>query len=240
MMEQLVEGTRQLSLPLSEHQLQQFQTYYEQLLEWNRRVNLTGITDYQEVQVKHFLDSLTITLVLQGPAWVSSSFDLLDIGTGAGMPGIPLKLVYPGARLVLLDSIAKKTAFLRYVVGKLGLEGVEILTQRAEEIGHLPEYREVFDLVVCRAVSQLATVAELTMPFCRIGGLAVIPKKAGIESELSQADGAIDLLGGKLNTVQQVTVKGLEQHLLVVLEKTSKTPSVYPRRPGIPTKRPLH
>jgi 16S rRNA (guanine527-N7)-methyltransferase len=240
MMEKLVEGARQLALPLTEDQLAQFQAYYEQLVEWNRRVNLTGITDYQEVQVKHFVDSLTITLALKGIPWADGNLSMLDIGTGAGMPGIPLKIVRPGARLVLLDSIAKKTAFLRHIVGELGLEGVEILTQRAEEIGHLTDYRESFDLVVCRAVSQLATVAELTLPFCRIGGLAVIPKKADIESELSQANGAIDLLGGKLKSVREVTLKGLEQHILVILEKTSVTPPTYPRRSGIPARRPLH
>ena len=239
-MEKLVEGARQLALPLTEHQLEQFQTYYEHLVEWNRRVNLTAITDYEEVQVKHFVDSLTIVLALEGSAWVNGTFGLLDIGTGAGMPGIPLKIVHPGARLVLLDSVAKKTAFLQHIVRELGLEGVEILTQRAEEIAHLPDYRERFDLVVCRAVSQLATVAELTLPFCRIGGLAVISKKDGIERELTHANAAVDILGGKLRTIREVTVKGLEQHILVVLEKTSITPPAYPRRPGIPAKRPLH
>ena len=179
MMDKLIEGARQLGLPLTEHQLQQFQTYYEQLVEWNSRVNLTGITDYEEVQVKHFVDSLTITLALEGIPWANGNLSMLDIGTGAGMPGIPLKIVRPGARLLLLDSIAKKTAFLRHIVGELGLQGVEILTQRAEEIGHLTELPgELATALVCRAVGQLATVAELTLPFCRIGGLAVIPKKA--------------------------------------------------------------
>jgi 16S rRNA (guanine527-N7)-methyltransferase len=125
-------------------------------------------------------------------------------------------------------------------VKELGLAETEIVTERAEAIAHLPDYRERFDLVVCRAVSQLATVAELTLPFCRIGGIAVVPKKAGIERELSDATPAIDTLGGKLKSVREVTIKGLEQHLLVVLEKTSMTPPAYPRRPGIPAKRPLH
>jgi 16S rRNA (guanine527-N7)-methyltransferase len=240
MMEKLVEGARQLALPLTPRQLQQFQAYYEQLVEWNQRVNLTSITDYEEVQVKHFVDSLTIVLAMEGTPWSDDDFALLDIGTGAGMPGIPLKIVRPGARLVLLDSVAKKTAFLQHLVAGLGLEGVEILTQRAEEIGHLTEYREAFDLVVCRAVSQLATVAELALPFCRVGGLAVVPKKGSIESELARADGAIAILGGRLKDVKEVPVEGLEQHLLVVLEKTSSTPLGYPRRPGIPAKRPLH
>jgi 16S rRNA (guanine527-N7)-methyltransferase len=239
MMEKLVEGARQLALPLTERQLEQFQTYYEQLVEWNRRVNLTGITDYEEVQVKHFVDSLTILLALEEAKWADGSFGLLDIGTGAGMPGIPLKIVHPEARLVLLDSIAKKTAFLRHITEQLRLQEVEVLTGRAEDMGHLREFRETFDLVVCRAVSELATVAELTLPFCRMGGLAVAPKKKGIERELSQAKGAIDILGGRLKSVREVTIKGLEQHLLVVLEKTSPTPVAYPRRPGIPAKRPL-
>jgi 16S rRNA (guanine527-N7)-methyltransferase len=239
MMERLQEGSRQLALALTEQQLQQFQTYYEELVEWNRKVNLTAITDYEEVQVKHFLDSLSIVLALKGADWANGSFALLDIGTGAGMPGIPLKIVHPRAKLVLLDSVAKKTAFLHDAVRELALEGVDIVTRRAEDIGHLSEYRETFDLVVCRAVSQLATVAEITLPFCRIGGLAVIPKKDGIEGELSQANAAIGILGGKFKTVQQVTIRGLEQHLLVVLEKTSMTPPAYPRRPGIPAKRPL-
>jgi 16S rRNA (guanine527-N7)-methyltransferase len=239
MMDRLVEEARQLSLPLSEHQLQQFQTYYDQLVDWNRKVNLTAIMGYEEIQVKHFTDSLSIILTLEGSKWADGNFALLDIGTGAGMPGIPLKIAHPRARLVLLDSVAKKTAFLQHVVGELGMEGVEILTQRAEETGHLAEYREAFDLVVCRAVSQLATVAELTLPFCRIGGLTVIPKKESIERELSQANRAMGILGGHLKTVRQVPIKGLEQHLLVVLEKTSPTPPAYPRRPGIPAKRPL-
>jgi 16S rRNA (guanine527-N7)-methyltransferase len=239
MMEKLVDGVRQLGLPLTDHQLNQFQVYYEQLADWNSRVNLTGITGYEEVQIKHFVDSLSIVLTLEGAKWADGNFALLDIGTGAGMPGIPLKLVYPKAKLVLLDSIAKKTAFLVHITERLRLEGVEVLTSRAEEIGHLAEYRERFDLVVCRAVSQLATVAELTLPFCTIGGIAVVPKKARIESELSEADSAVTLLGGKLKTVQQVAVRGLEEHVLVVLEKTSPTPVAYPRRPGIPAKRPL-
>ncbi|MBN2100185.1 MAG: 16S rRNA (guanine(527)-N(7))-methyltransferase RsmG [Dehalococcoidia bacterium] len=238
-MDRLIEAARQLSLPLNEHQLQQFQTYYDQLVDWNRKVNLTAITGYEEFQVKHFTDSLSIILALEGAKWADGNFALLDIGTGAGMPGIPLKIAHPRARLVLLDSVAKKTAFLQHVVGELGLEGVEILTQRAEETGHLVEYREAFELVVCRAVSQLATVAELTLPFCRIGGLAVIPKKESIERELSQANRAMGILGGYLKTVRQVPIKGLEHHLLVVLEKTSPTPPAYPRRPGTPAKRPL-
>ncbi len=155
------------------------------------------------------------------------------------MPGIPLKIVYSPARLVLVDSVAKKTAFLRHVVGELGLQGVEVITRRAEEMAHLGEYRESFDLVVCRAVAALATVAELTLPFCRIGGLAVAPKKGDIEQELARAGAATAVLGGRLRGVREVNIEGLEEHVLVVLEKTAATPAAYPRRPGMPAKRPL-
>ncbi len=193
----------------------------------------------EEVQVRHFVDSLTIALVLDEVPWAGGSFALLDIGTGAGMPGIPLKIACPRARLVLVDSVAKKTAFLRHVVHELGLPGVEVVTRRAEELAHLGEYREGFDLVVCRAVAALATVVELTLPFCRIGGLAVAPKKGDIGRELDQAAAATAVLGGRLRGVREVNIKGLDGHVLVVLEKTAATPAAYPRRPGIPAKRPL-
>ncbi len=239
MLEKLEEGARHLGLTLTPEQVHQFQAYFESLVEWNRRVNLTAITDPEAVQVRHFLDSLTITLALEGLPWAGSGFALLDIGSGAGMPGIPLKIVYPLARLVLVDSVAKKTAFLTHVVAQLALPGVEVVTRRAEEMAHRPEYRESFDLVVCRAVAGLATLAELTLPFCRLGGVVVAPKKGGIEAELAAARPAVDLLGGRLRGIRPVDVEGLEQHVLVIMEKTAATPAAYPRRPGLPAKRPL-
>ncbi len=238
-MEKLEEGSRRLGLELTADQVRQFEAYYDSLVRWNRRVNLTGITDRDEAQVRHFVDSLTVTLALEGAPWAGDGFALLDVGTGAGMPGIPLKVVYPRARLVLLDSVAKKTAFLREVVGELGLEGVEVVTRRAEELAHLARYRESFDLVVCRAVGSLATVAELMLPFCRKGGLAVVHKKGDMERELGQAEAAANVLGGRLRGVREVNIEGLEQHVLVVLEKTAATPAAYPRRTGMPAKRPL-
>ncbi|MDM7998807.1 MAG: 16S rRNA (guanine(527)-N(7))-methyltransferase RsmG [Dehalococcoidia bacterium] len=239
MMERLVEGARQLGLSLNERQLRQFQTYYEQLVDWNRRINLTGITDYEEVQIKHFVDSLSILLATEETTFADGNFALLDVGTGAGMPGIPLKIARPAVGLVLLESITKKTAFLQQVAGALGLDGVRVINKRAEDIGHLPDYRESFDMVVCRAVSQLATVAEITLPFCRTAGLAVIPKKNPVTAELEDAKAAIRILGGEIKGIRQVTVAGLEDRVLVILVKTSPTPSTYPRRPGIPAKRPL-
>jgi 16S rRNA (guanine527-N7)-methyltransferase len=239
MMETLTQGAGQLGLTLSPEQTRQFQLYYEELVDWNRRVNLTAITDYEEVQVKHFLDSLTLVPALEGIPWPEVGFDLLDVGTGAGLPGIPIKVFLPQIRLVLLESVGKKTAFLRHVAGRLGLDNVEVLTGRAEELAHQPEYREGFDLVVSRAVNKLPTAAELTLPFCRLGGLFIAQKKGPVEEEVDQAARALELLGGRLKEVRPVGPDLLAKHSLVIVEKVSPTPERYPRRAGIPAKRPL-
>ena len=239
MLETLLHGAKQLGLSLTPKQTQQFQLYYKELVEWNKRVNLTAITDYEEVQLKHFLDSLTLVPALEGKAWAKGDFLLLDVGTGAGVPGIPLKILLPKVRLVLLDSVAKKTAFLQHVVNCLSLDHVEVLTGRAEDLAHQDSYRERFDLVVSRAVGKLSTIAELTLPFCREGGLFIAPKKGQIEEELSQATKAIDALGGKLREVKKVELELLEQRFLVIVEKVSPTPQRYPRRAGVPARRPL-
>jgi 16S rRNA (guanine527-N7)-methyltransferase len=239
MLETLLHGAKQLGLSLTSKQTQQFQLYYEELVEWNKRVNLTAITDYEEVQLKHFLDSLTLVPAFEDKAWSKGDFSLLDVGTGAGLPGIPLKILLPKVRLVLLESVAKKTAFLQHVVNCLSLDHVEVLTGRAEDIAHQEDYRERFDLVVSRAVGKLSTIAELTLPFCREGGLFIAPKKGKIEEELSQAAKAIDTLGGKLTEVKKVELELLEPRFLVMVEKVSPTPQRYPRRAGVPARRPL-
>jgi 16S rRNA (guanine527-N7)-methyltransferase len=239
MMEKLIQGAEQLGLVLSAEQVRQFQLYYEELVEWNKRINLTAITAYDEVQLKHFLDSLTLVPALGDMPWAKGDFALLDVGTGAGIPGIPMKLFLPRIRLVLLDSVAKKTAFLKHVTAKLGLQHVEVVTGRAEEVAHQPDYREKFDLVVSRALSKLSTTAELTLPFCRQGGFFIAQKKEPVEEELSRAAGAIDVLGGKVKEVRKVDLELLEGRSLVIVEKVSSTPERYPRRTGVPTKRPL-
>ena len=239
MLERLVHGANRLGITITPEQAGQFQLYYEELVEWNKRVNLTAITSYEEVQTKHFLDSLTIVTALENMPWAKGDFALIDVGTGAGIPGIPLKIILTKARVVLLDSVAKKTAFAQYAVEKLGLEHVEVLTARAEELAHQAAYREAFHLVVCRAVSKLASIAELVLPFCQNGGLAIVPKKGRIEAELSQAAKAIDILGGTSREIKNIQLEGLEQHCLVVLQKIAPTPQRYPRRTGIPEKRPI-
>jgi 16S rRNA (guanine527-N7)-methyltransferase len=239
MLETLLHGAKQLGLSLTSKQTGQFQLYYQELVAWNKRVNLTAITDYEEVQLKHFLDSLTLVPAFEDMSWSKGDFFLLDVGTGAGVPGIPLKILLPQVRLVLLESVAKKTAFLQHVINRLDLAHVEVLTGRAEDMAHQGSYRERFDLVVSRAVGSLSTIAELTLPFCREGGLFIAPKKGQIEEELSQAAKAIDTLGGKLKEVKRVELELLEQRFLVMVEKVSPTPQRYPRRAGVPARRPL-
>ena len=238
-MEKLKSGAKKLGLPLNPGQLEQFSIYYQELLDWNRRVNLTAITDYEEVQIKHFLDSLTVTLALKQPLG-SESLRLIDVGTGAGIPGIPLKILLPDIKLVLLDATAKKAAFLHHLKNKLGLDNVEVVVGRAEEVAHDAQYREKFDIVLCRGVAPLPTLTELTLPFCAIGGSFIAQKKGTIDLEIRQAAKAISLLGGNLREVRRVDLEEFaDERWLVIIDKVLPTPHQYPRRPGIPAKRPI-
>jgi 16S rRNA (guanine527-N7)-methyltransferase len=235
-MEKLKAGAKKLGVELGPAQLEQFEVYYQELIDWNKRVNLTAITDYEEVQLKHFLDSLTVVLAWQ-PAKDSR---VIDVGTGAGLPGIPLKIVFPDIKLTLLEATAKKAGFLRHIVEKLGLSDVEIVVGRAEEVAHQPRYREGFDLVLSRAVAALPTLVELALPFAAVGGSFIAQKKGNIDEEIGRADRAIELLGGKLRELKRVDIAGLaDERYLVIIDKVSPTPAKYPRRPGLPAKRPL-
>ncbi|MBI4282163.1 MAG: 16S rRNA (guanine(527)-N(7))-methyltransferase RsmG [Chloroflexi bacterium] len=236
--EVLRKGVQRLGLDLGEDQVLLFQRYLQELLDWNRRVNLTAIVENREVQVKHFLDSLTVSLVI--PREVTSGGSLIDIGSGGGFPGLPLKILWPSLRVTLAESVGKKAAFLRYVTDTLGLEGVEVHCQRAESLAHHPHLRETFDVVVARAVAELNVLAELTLPFCKLGGRVVAQKKSGIEDEIKRAERAVSLLGGVLERVEEVHLEEIgETRWLVVLAKNAPSPSSYPRRPGLPAKRPL-
>ena len=236
-MELLEQGAKELGLELSGRQLDQFQVYWDQLDDWNRRVNLTAIKGCDQVQIRHFLDSLTLIPALQ--PGLGSAFSLADVGTGAGFPGLPLKLALPEIRLALIESVGKKARFLEHVVATLDLRGVEVHTGRAEELAHKPELREVFDLVVGRGVARFSPILEYTLPFCRVGGKAALQKR-GAEAEIAGAGNALEVLGGRLGEVHPVKVAGLDDGRVVVsVDKVRSTPQGYPRRPGMPQKQPL-
>jgi len=235
----LIDSAAQLGIKLTTEQLEQFQIYYEELVDWNKRMNLTAITEYDDVQVKHFLDSLTLVAAC-GELVSKLKPRFLDVGTGAGLPGIPMKIVFPTIELVLLESVAKKTAFLRYLIDRLNLDDVTIAESRAETLAHCVDYREQFDIVTCRAVGTLATTVEISLPFCRKCGIFIAQKKGVIDDELGKASVAIETLGGKLRGIERINLAVFnEERLLVVIGKVGATPSAYPRRPGVPRKRPL-
>ena len=237
-MKVLIEGAARLGINLDGEQAERFQTYYDELTVWNATVNLTAVSGWEEVQTRHFLDSLAASKAL--PETVLDGSDgLLDVGSGAGFPGLPLKIAYPRIDLTLLEATAKKTAFLRHVVDKLGLEGVDVVTGRAEEEARRPEMRERFGAVVSRAVARLDVLAELCLPFCVVGGVMVAQKGPQVEEELRQARNAIDILGGRAKDRGMLVTPPAGIGTLVVIEKQRQTPTHYPRRPGIPSKRPL-
>jgi 16S rRNA (guanine527-N7)-methyltransferase len=238
-MDKLKTGALKLGLNLTDIQIEQFELYYRELAEWNKKINLTNITDYEDVQVKHFLDSLTVIKAIP-PGNSLADKSVIDIGTGAGLPGIPLKIVFPDIKLVLLEATAKKVKFLEFIVNKLGLDRVEIVTGRAEDAAHDMQYREKFDLVLSRAVASLPTLVELTLPFCRVSGSFVAQKKGEIESETELASRAISLMGGRLREIITIDLDYLdEKRFLVVIDKVEPTPDKYPRRSGVPAKRPI-
>lgn len=237
-MEKLQKGAAGLGILLTPRQEEQFRRFFQELVEANRRINLTTVIDWEEVQIRHFLDSLTVSLVLSPR--VLSEGKIVDVGAGAGFPGVPLKIVFPDLGLCLVESTAKKGVFLSHLVGVLDLKGVEIHTGRAEELAHCPALRETFDGVLSRAVAKARVLAELTIPFCKLGGVCVMQKQGRIEMELNEAKEALRTLGGSLREIREVAVPGLlRPRLLVVVEKVSSTPAKYPRRPGVPAKRPL-
>lgn len=240
-MERLIEGARALGLQLTERQQVAFQCYYEELVAWNQKFNLTAITDYEQVQIRHFLDSLSCLqaeetiLALNRP-----DRSVIDVGTGAGFPGIPLKLVCPGIRLTLLEATGKKVAFLEHIIKQLELRRVTAIQGRAEEMAHDPAHREQYDLALVRAVAELPVAVEYTLPFCKVGGWVVAQKGEAGAAEAWAAGRSISLLGGDLRRVMPLELSGLpEDRSLVVIEKVGPTPLAYPRRPGIPKKRPL-
>jgi 16S rRNA (guanine527-N7)-methyltransferase len=240
-MQRLMDGASALGLRLTPTQQASFQLYYEELVIWNQKFNLTAIIEYEQVQIRHFLDSLSCLLARETRLTLGRpGAKMIDVGAGAGFPGLPLKLVCPATRLTLLEATGKKVTFLEHVVQRLGVQTVTAINARAEELAHDFAHREQYDLALARAVAELPVVAEYTLPFCKVGGWVVAQKGEAAAAEAWSAERAITILGGALRRVIPVELPGLpEDRSLVVIEKVSPTPANYPRRPGIPAKRPL-
>lgn len=231
----LKKGLAAFETELSEHQLQQFIDYYELLIEKNKVMNLTAITELAEVINKHFIDSLSIVRIKK-----LSNEKILDLGTGAGFPGIPLKIVFPDIDIVLLDSLNKRLVFLDEVIKKLDLKKIKTLHGRAEDFGKDLNYREKFDLCVSRAVSRLSSLSEYCLPYVKKGGYFIPYKSGKIEEELVEATNAIKILGAQVEKVEEFILPGTDiERSLVVLHKIAQTPKIYPRSAGKPSKEPL-
>jgi 16S rRNA (guanine527-N7)-methyltransferase len=234
--EMLIEGARELEIELSEKQVKQFLTYLEILRDWNKKMNLTSLKDPKEIVITHFLDSLTVNKGIEE----IGSIRVIDLGTGAGFPGIPLKILRPEILLSLLDSSRKRIDFLKYLSKSLKLKGLEIIWGRAEEYGRKEEYREKYDIVLARALARLDVLVELGIPFLRIRGLFIAQKGQKLKEELEEARRAIEILGGELKGIIPLRLPFSHKlRKLVIIEKILETPPRFPRRSGIPQKRPL-
>ena len=233
-LEKFLKGLEELQIELSDNQIQQFIRYYEMLVEKNKVMNLTAITEFDEVIEKHFLDSLSLIKVYD----LKKEVSVMDMGTGAGFPGIPLKIAFPNLRMTLADSLNKRILFLQEVIEELGLKEIEALHARAEELGKNKEYREKFDLVVSRAVANLSSLEEYCVPFVKIGGNFISYKSGEIEEEVANAKNATFLFGGKMKEVYKFDLYE-QKRSFVVIDKVKRTPKTYPRKAGTPTKTPL-
>lgn len=238
--ELLIKSALELGIELSDREVDSFELYMRELLAWNEKMNLTAITKGDEIVLKHFIDSL-----LPLKAYSFEEHSIIDIGAGAGFPGIPLKIVRPGIQLTLVDSVEKKTGFLEYIVASLNLDLVDVLCGRAEDLAHHPnehgkQMREKFDMALSRAVAPLNVLAEYCLPFVKVGGAMIALKGENVQEEAEKARNAIKLLGGKLAELAKVKLPSTDIiRTIVIIEKIERTPAKYPRRPGIPKKTPL-
>ena len=236
MEEILGSGCRELGLTLTETMKEQFNAYYDILVRTNEVMNLTAITEYRDVLQKHFLDSLCIAKVVQ----MKNISNFIDIGTGAGFPGLPVKILFPEIRAVLADSLQKRVGFLKEAAEVCGLKGVTALHGRAEDLARDAELRESFDLAVSRAVAQLPVLAEYALPFVRTGGCFTAYKSTNIDDEVEASSRALSLLGGEIGRKEVYCIPGTDiPRMLIRIEKTGRTPDKYPRKAGLPSKKPL-
>jgi 16S rRNA (guanine527-N7)-methyltransferase len=236
-MDSLINDARSLfNVHLTARQVMALVHYERELLEWNQKFNLTAIRDSESIRTKHFLDSYSCVL-----AWgATPPYRLVDIGTGAGFPGIPLKIIYPNTHVTLVESVGKKAMFCQHVIRVLGLEGIEVVQSRAEDFGQKPEHRESYDWAVARAVANMSILSEYLLPLLKVGGHMLAQKGESAHAEAHAAEKAMKLMGGKLKQLIPVHLPGIpEDRYLVVVDKVAATPKNYPRKAGIPAKTPL-
>lgn len=232
----LTKKVKELSIVLNDKQIQQFEQYYNILVEWNKVMNLTAITEYEEVVEKHFLDSLTIVNAIN----MEKIETLIDVGTGAGFPGIPLKIAFPHLKVTLLDSLNKRIKFLNEVINLLELDDIKAIHGRAEDYAKQAEYREQYDICVSRAVANLATLSEYCLPYVKVDGLFVPYKSGEIDEELKSSEKAVSILGGKVEEVVKFQLPGTDiGRSFVKIHKIKEIKKKYPRKAGMPTKEPL-
>jgi len=233
---QFIENCRKFKIEINEFQMNQFRIYYQMLIEWNENVNLTAITEYDEVLVKHFLDSIALCAYTD----LSKKKKIIDIGTGAGFPGIPLKIIFPELQVTLLDSLNKRVLFLNTVIEKLRLDNMETVHVRAEDLARDKNYREKYDFSVSRAVANLSTLNELCLPFVKEKGYFVSYKSEKADMEIENAKRSIKLLGGIMEHKYEYILPETDiNRTLIFIKKTKKCPALYPRKAGTPTKNPL-
>ena len=236
MSEMLKNRMDRLQIETNENMLEQFDLFYHLLVEWNKVMNLTGITEYEEVVEKHFADSLSLARFLD----LNKIHTVIDVGTGAGFPGIPLKIAFPHLKVVLLDSLNKRINFLNEVIAKLDLKEIHTIHGRAEEYARKPEYREQFDLCVSRAVANLSVLSEYCIPYIRVGGIFVPYKSGDIDEEVAASRKAVDILGGQIDHVEKFQLPDTDIHRsFVFINKIKNTQKKYPRKAGTPAKEPL-
>lgn len=234
-MELLKTSAKKMGIELSQNQLEKFDLYKKLLLEWNEKMNLTAITDYEGIAIKHFADSISVLPLIE-----NKNASLIDVGTGAGFPGIPLKIANDGFKVTLLDSLNKRITFLEEVKKELGITNLECIHSRAEDGGRNADLREKFDYCVSRAVARLSVLSEYCMPFVAVGGYFISLKGPDAAEELTEAQKAISVLGGKVEKVVEITIPESDlKHCAVVIKKIKSTPKVYPRKAGTAAKKPL-
>ena len=242
-MDRLVQLAKQITgVVLSASQAAKFELFERELIAWNERFNLTAISDPEGIRVKHFLDSLTCLplMIESAPGSKGRPGRLVDIGTGAGFPGIPLKIALPNLHVTLVESTGKKVDFCRYMIQSLDLKDIEAVQARAEDLGQLPDHREQYNWAVARAVAGLPALVEYLLPLVKVGGVVLAQKGASGPAEAAAAEQALRLTGGRIRHLRQVTLPGVvEERYIVVIDKIAGTPDKYPRRVGVPTKKPL-